>query len=471
MPKVGLRNIKTAIAIFITLFIYFILHVIDPETASLWYSPFFAGIAAAYSLQSDYSASFSQARVRSLGSIIGGVYGVLIIYLYQAILNKPLETILGDSVSLFGFYVLVSFGVILLIYVTVLLKQTTSTFVAVLTYLSVTVSIRNNLPIEYFAINRILSTILGVIVALLVNVIHLKHIKNKDILFVSGLDGTLFVDQQELSGYSKHKLNHLIHYGANITIATTRTPSTLFQALGGVSFNLPMILMKGAALYDAKTHQYLKTNPIHKQDTMMLETYFKAKNKSCFSYSIYEGILTVFHTAFTNKAEKYYYDLHKDDHHKNLVQTNPYEGCEILLYMLIDTQEEIESMAKELVQMNTNDTLDIKTFPFEEMDGYYFMRVYDHKSTKYDAVNLIVENNHYNMVIALGSKNFDIPMMEKADYAIALGSASKEVKAVADFVLKDQNPEAIVAQISKIFSMRNPSKLLNNRSKNNKTSN
>ncbi len=466
MPKVGLRNIKTAIAIFITLFVYFIIHVINPETASLWYSPFFAGIAAAYSLQSDYSASFRQARIRSLGSIIGGLYGLLIIYIYQAILHNPIETTLSISINLFSFYVLVAVGIIPLIYVTVITKQTMATFVAILTYLSVTVSIRNNLPIEYFAMNRILSTIFGVLVALLVNGIHLNHIKNKDILFVSGLDGTLFVDQQELSGYSKHKLNHLIRYGANITIATTRTPSTLFQALSGVSFNLPMILMKGAALYDTKTHQYIKTNPIQIEDSKMLENYFRGRNKSCFSYSIYEGILTVFHTTFTNKAEKYYYDQHKADHHKNLVQANPYEGCEILFYMLIDTQKEITNMANEINQMNSSDTLDIKIFPFEEAEGYYFMRVYDHRSTKYDAVNQMVESNHYNMVIALGSKSFDIPMMQKADYSIALGSAPEEVKEVADLVLKDRNPEAIVAQISKIFSMRNPKSLLENHKEN-----
>lgn len=460
LPKIGLRNIKTAIAILITLLVYFVIHIINPEVASLWYSPFFAGIAAAYSLQNDYSASFRQARIRSLGSVIGGVYGVIIIYIYQAILHNPIETALNVSVNLFSFYVLVGIAVIPLIYITVIMRQTMATFVTILTYLSITVSIRNNLPIEYFAVNRILSTIFGVLIALLINMIHLNHIKNKDILFVSGLDGTLFIDKHELSGYSKHKLNHLIHLGANITIATTRTPSTLFQALSGVDFNLPMILMKGAAIYDTKTHEYIKSNPILKDDTRMLKKYFEEKNKSNFSYALYEGILTVFHTEFTNPAEKLYYNQHKADHHKNLVKADPYDGCDILLYMLIDSKENIYKMASDIEQMNLKKTLDIKIFPFEDLAGYYFMRIYDHRSTKYDAVNQMTDKNKFNMVVALGSQTFDIPMMQKADYSVTLGSAPQEVKEVADLILQDHNPEAIVTQISKIFSMRNPKNLL-----------
>lgn len=460
MPKIGLRNIKTAIAVFITLFVYLVLYIIDPDTASLWYSPFFASIAAAYSLQSDYSSSFKQARIRSLGSIIGGISGVLVIYIYQVIFHNPIESSLNNSMNLLSFYILVAVGVIPLILTTVLMKQTLATFVTILTYLSITVSIRNNLPIEYFAVNRILSTIFGVLVALMVNGIHLNHIKNKDILFISGLDGTLFVDQNELSGYSKHKLNHLINHGAAITVATTRTPSTLFQALSGVDFKLPMILMKGAALYDFNTHDYIKTNPIKNNDRQMLDNYFKMKNKNCFTYVVYENVLNLFYDELTNEAEHYYYSKHKRDHYKNLVKAKPYDSCDILLYMLIDTEAQIITMSKDIKAMNKNHTVDVKIFPFEEIEGFAYMRVYDHMSTKFDAIDDLVKAHQFKMVIALGSQIFDIPLMQKADYSITLSSAPQVVKDNADLVLKEQNPDAIVAEISKIFSMRKINNLI-----------
>jgi hydroxymethylpyrimidine pyrophosphatase-like HAD family hydrolase len=460
MHKIGLRNIKTATAVFITLFIYFLLYTIDTGFASLWYSPFFAGIAAAYAVQGDSSSSFKQARIRSFGSIIGGVYGVFVIYLYEAISRVSLEVSAIEPIYLLTLYVVVGVGVIPLIYVTVLMKQTSATFVAVLTYLSVTVSLRNNLAIEYFAVNRILSTIIGVIVALMVNKIHLNYIKNKDILFVCGLDGTLFVNNNELSGYTKHKLNHLIELGANITIATTRSPSTLYQTLSGVDFKLPMILMKGSAIYDVKTNHYIETNPIRKESSEEMSNYFISKNKNYFSYSIYEDVLTVFHNDFNNKAEKHYYDQHKTDQYKNFVKASLYDACHVLFFMLIDTYEEIQKMADEIKKINTNQDLDIKVFPFEDFKGYYFMRIYDFKSTKYDAINQLVEKNNYQMVVALGSKIFDLPMMQKADYSIALNSSPQAVKDTANIILTEDHPEAIVAQISKIFSMKHPKKHL-----------
>ena len=460
MPKIGLRNIKTALAILVTLLFYLLIHVINPEIASLWYSPFFAGIAAAYSLQSDYTASFRQARIRSMGSVIGGIYGVFIVNMYEMVLHNPIETSLINSLNLLSFYLLVGIAVIPLIYSTVLMKQTMATFVTVLTYLSITVSIRNNLPIEYFAVNRIFSTIFGVIVALLINGIHFNHIKNKEILFVTGLDGTLFIDNQELSGYSKHKLNHLIRHGANITVATTRTPSTLFQALNGVSFTLPLIIMKGAALYDMKNQEYLETKPIMKEDRTILEAYFEKEKKSAFAYSVMDDVLTVFNGPIKSLAERYYYEQHKKDFYKNHITGLPNKDCQVLLFMLIDIEEEIFRMAKEIRELNPDRTLDIQVYPFEGMYGYYFMRIYDHYAKKYESIKKLMEQYHFTKLVVLGSKVFDIPMMQSADYAIALGSSSDEVKNAADLVLKDTNPDAIVAQISRIFSMRHPERLI-----------
>ena len=83
MPKIGLRTIKTAIAVLITLSINIVLYYISPTFATTWYSPFFAGIAAVYSMQRENSKSFSQARVRSLGSIFGGLFGMVIVLCYE----------------------------------------------------------------------------------------------------------------------------------------------------------------------------------------------------------------------------------------------------------------------------------------------------------------------------------------------------------------------------------------------------
>ena len=87
----GLRNIKTAIAVLICLFIYLalilifkacnVVSTIGGNTLDGWagairiatecYTPFFACIATAYSMSTDKGKSVEQARLRIVASLIG----------------------------------------------------------------------------------------------------------------------------------------------------------------------------------------------------------------------------------------------------------------------------------------------------------------------------------------------------------------------------------------------------------------
>ena len=90
--KIGRRNIKTAISVFIAISIYLILLIIDKQNGneadgfsglSGMYTPFFAGIAAAYTSHKDYKSSLKQAKIRSVGSVIGGYFGMIVILIVE----------------------------------------------------------------------------------------------------------------------------------------------------------------------------------------------------------------------------------------------------------------------------------------------------------------------------------------------------------------------------------------------------
>ena len=67
-------------------------------------------------------------------------------------------------------YIIVSLAIVPLIVITVKIKQVDAVFITCLTFLSVTVSQRNGgMPVLQFATNRVLSTLIGVGVSLLVN--------------------------------------------------------------------------------------------------------------------------------------------------------------------------------------------------------------------------------------------------------------------------------------------------------------
>ena len=55
--------------------------------------------------------------------------------------------------------------------------------------------------------------------------------KQKDILFVAGMDETLLSGKEQLSPYSQVEINRMLEDGANFTVFTGRTPGSLVEPL------------------------------------------------------------------------------------------------------------------------------------------------------------------------------------------------------------------------------------------------
>jgi len=160
---IGKRIIKTAITLFLIFLIYIALLYIDKllgipsssfKAPSNMYTPFFAGIAAVFATHRDKKSSIKQAKVRSIGSLIGGIYGMLLIYLSEFILIDLLS--MYTTLPIFAqliHYTFTTLAIIPLIVVTVKLKQIDGVFITCLTFLSVTVSQRNGgMPVLQFAV-------------------------------------------------------------------------------------------------------------------------------------------------------------------------------------------------------------------------------------------------------------------------------------------------------------------------------
>lgn len=145
MPKIGMRTIKTAIAVAICITI---LQFFDGTTA------FFAATAAIFSLQSNMATSWKLGFSRWIGTDIGAVIGFLFSFIP---LTNPLVRTL-----------VISFGIILIIYITTLIKQDLAVFIACLVFLAIMTNLKDGHPGTY-ALTRTLETGLGVIVSILVN--------------------------------------------------------------------------------------------------------------------------------------------------------------------------------------------------------------------------------------------------------------------------------------------------------------
>jgi hydroxymethylpyrimidine pyrophosphatase-like HAD family hydrolase len=333
-------------------------------------------------------------------------------------------------------------------------------FVAALTYLSVTISIRNNLPVVPFAINRIASTIIGVLVALLVNNFKLFRFKNKKILFVSGLDGCLLTEDKKLSPFTHYSLNNLLNDGLNFTVSTTRTPASLSKIFNNVPLRNNLMIMNGAASYDKHNELYMNLKFIDKTSQIRIDEYFSSIDRNIFTYTIIDEVLSIYHTSFENEAEAKFYSDRKNNYFKNHIKGKLNESDNVLFYILIDKFETVNKYKDDLLKAY-GDFIHIQIYEYSFFTGYYFMKIYTSKASKLLALEEFLNENKSEVVISFGSKEYDLEIMERSDYSFALNTACEEVKNKASKVLDSNNPDDVIRLIRKVYYKRNFKKYLN----------
>lgn len=138
---IGMRNIKTAIAIFICLVIANIL--------KLEY-PFYAAIATVISMENSVTNSFTAGKNRVMGTFVGAGVGL------------AFASIQPENVWL------CALGTIVVIYLCNLLKWNKSVSIASIVFLAIMLNLQGASPFQY-SINRITDTLIGVGVAVMVN--------------------------------------------------------------------------------------------------------------------------------------------------------------------------------------------------------------------------------------------------------------------------------------------------------------
>lgn len=467
-PKVGRRIIKTSIAVFLSIALYIPLLLIDnlgfkeiySEGLTIFYTPFFAAIAAAYALHRDKKSSFEQAKIRGFGSIIGGYYAMAIMliteYLLIDVVNLP-ET----NIYIFHLvnYFIVSIAIIPLIVITVMLKQRTSVFITCLTYFSVTISIRNGgLPVAIFATNRVLSTLIGIGISLFVNNLSMIRNKNKDILFVTSLDNNLLSSgSNEVSPYIKYKLNNLYYKDMPLAFATTRTLSSLEYIFDDIDVNFPLVVMNGAATYHFKDKTYDNIYTIKKEVTRYLDENLNKEQMNAFIYAIDDDMLHCYYHKLQNEEEIKFYQERRKNNFDNFVRAKIPEDLNASLYIIIEKKEKTSKLVDILEKSPYIDDIDVVV---EKLNNEYeVLKINSRPARKENSINLLKESGGFKKVIVCGSGKTDIDLLKQADFSFCLSTAPYYVKEVVDVVISD-NPENVLKIFEKIYFTRNVEKTI-----------
>ncbi|MBP1890252.1 uncharacterized membrane protein YgaE (UPF0421/DUF939 family) [Clostridium moniliforme] len=146
--RVGLRNIKTALAVTVCMVIF---NFIGRENA------FYACIAAVICMKDTVSSSFAMGKNRLIGTILGGVFGIVIIFI---MIKIPLLYDYNSFVT--------GLGIVAVIYTCNLFNKPGSVTIACIVLIGIMINYSG--PQSYaYAVGRSIDTAIGIIVAILIN--------------------------------------------------------------------------------------------------------------------------------------------------------------------------------------------------------------------------------------------------------------------------------------------------------------
>ena len=419
--RIGMRNIKTAISVLICLLIYILIVFIafainksvsrSVKIATQLYTPFFACLAAAYSVSSNRTKSLGQAKLRLLASLIGGLFGLLIVSIYQLTGHEwPFQHISAtgnptyDKTGFFetgwlagdpftaenlttGFIlsfippiILSACAVVIVIWFCNIIGKSDCAFIAVLTLTAVMCSLGTN-PIVYGP-NRILSTMIGIAVALVVNLgrHHVKHNDNVKLIF--SLDGMYLQDKDKLSGFKLYKLEKLIEQGADVTLYTTRTPSTLQSMIRETQIKQSVICMSGACVYDFNKKEYSNINYIDSETCKKLNDLFEKLNIDPFISKIQYNHHYVYTKELNTKSKNEYFNEKKDQAYTSFIINDYINSEDIVYYMILDNTENINVLEEEIKKLGLDDIIVLKLDSSERnqiYNGNSYLKIYSKK--------------------------------------------------------------------------------------------
>ncbi|QQO08724.1 FUSC family protein [Breznakiella homolactica] len=156
LPHIGMRSVKTVVAVFICC-------VIDYFRSTV---PMQSTIAAILCIQPDTANSIKTAVTRIIGTILGGLAAALVLTVFKA-MGWPLFDL--------PFYLVMSLFLFLLILIPVRTGFPEATALTCIVYLVIILAYSGERPPIWSALRRVTDTLVGILVALPVNLFLPTH--------------------------------------------------------------------------------------------------------------------------------------------------------------------------------------------------------------------------------------------------------------------------------------------------------
>lgn len=413
LPRVGQRIIRSVTAVAFCFVVYYIRNKKG--------IPFYSALAVLQCIQPYQDSMAEVARKRVTGTLVGAFWGLVVIliqlYMFQGAL---LDHFMG--------YMLISLFTGVVIYSTVVVNCKNTAYFSCVVFLSITVMHMTDASPFLFVFNRVLDTLIGVGIALVVNSVHLPREKKTDILFVSGIDETILNLDDRMSDYSRVELNRLIETGAKFTVSSNRTPATIRESLPGIHLELPVIAMDGAVLYDLNENFYLMKYQMSGAQAQTISDFLDSRGVHYFTNCVVDDLLVIYYDTLLSEIHRKVYNRRRKSPYRNYVQkTQPVYENVVYLY-LIDEKEKTEKLYRELMKQPWISEFRVAFHDSVKHKGYANIKIYQKDATR--------ENMLQNLKALLN--------VEKV---VTFGS----VEGKYDVYVKDADKDVMVKMLKKIY--------------------
>ncbi|MBO5033120.1 MAG: HAD hydrolase family protein [Lachnospiraceae bacterium] len=411
VPPIGMRIIKSAVAILLCYIVSFL----RGNSGIVFYSQ----LAALWCMQVYVANSKKNAVQRFIGTVIGALYGLLYLLIRKwtgslTVMNEILDA------------VFISALVVIILYTTVLLHKKQASYFSCVVFLSIVVNHVSDVNPYLFVWNRFLDTVIGIVIGVGVNILSLPRDHRKDILFLSGLDDTLLGQKDNMSDYSRIELNRMLDDGMNFTISTMRTPASLIEPVRDIRLKLPVIAMDGAVLFDIYEKRYLKVYVISREKSMQVQALIRREGLSCFTNVIIDDMLVIYYNKSEDAVHKQLVRELRRSPYRNYVERAFPENEEAVYFMLLYPAEVIENFYQKLEEAGITKELKVLKYASEDYPGYAYIKIYNRNATKENMVEYLKKMTglshtvtfgtipgRYDVVVERGDSNRVVHMLKK----------------------------------------------------------
>jgi len=276
---------------------------------------------------------------------------------------------------------------------------------------------------------------------------------DKDLLYVSDLDGTLLLSDGSFPEDYKKRLNRLIDMGMRFTIATARNYDSAHPILNGLNLNLPVILFNGVYLVDFNNGRILEHS--HSIEKAVVESMLQLslpQGIDPFIYTFGEKHKLYYLNATNPGSQAYVKSLEGDGRLNQVKRFEFHEEEKISGFLLIDTHDRLEPIYQSLQEKHF-DHLNLYFAEDVSMKGYYWLQSFHQEASKGNMLEILARKLEIPLerIVVFGDYLNDLDMFRIAGRAIAVENALPEVKESAHEIIGSNSHGAVLQYLEFIF--------------------